>query len=46
MTLIRNPASLSTECALVLLGEKLTLQRIVLNDDTVLTEQDYQQTEE
>ncbi|WP_394753405.1 aminopeptidase N [Crenothrix sp.] len=46
LTLIRNPASQSTGTALVLLGEKLTLLRVVLNDDIELTSQHYQQTEE
>jgi aminopeptidase N len=46
LTLIRNPASQSTTTALVLLGEKLTLLRVVLNDDIELTEQHYQQSED
>lgn len=46
LTLIRNPASQSTAPALVLNGEKLKLLQIVLNDDTVLTESDYQITPE
>lgn len=46
MTLIRNPASQSIETTLVLLGENLRLHRVVLNDDTELSQQDYQQSEE
>ncbi len=46
LTLIRNPASQSMETALVLAGEKLTLLRVVLNDDIELTEQQYLQTED
>ncbi len=44
LTLSRNPASRSMETDLVLTGENLLLRRIVLNDDTELTDKDYQKT--
>jgi len=44
LTLCRNPASASTESALVLAGENLSLQRVVLNDDVELSHGDYLQT--
>ncbi|MBK8817379.1 MAG: aminopeptidase N [Methylococcaceae bacterium] len=44
LSLIRNPASQSNEAALILNGENLKLLQIVLNDDTVLTESDFQVT--
>lgn len=44
LTLSRNPASLSGDCSLILAGENLALQRLVLNDDQVLTDQDFQLT--
>jgi len=44
LTLSRNPASQSSETALVLAGENLTLVRVVLNDNNELTAQDYLQT--
>ncbi|NOS74201.1 MAG: aminopeptidase N [Methyloglobulus sp.] len=46
LSLIRNPASLSSETALVLAGENLKLIRIVLNDEQELTETDYHITPE
>jgi aminopeptidase N len=46
LSLIRNPASLSSETALILSGENLKLIRIVLNDDQELTETDYHITPE
>ena len=44
LTMIRNPASQSSESSLVLLGEDLTLIRVVLNDDTELSDAHYLQT--
>ena len=44
LTMIRNPASQSSESSLVLAGEGLTLIRVVLNDDTELTDTHYLQT--
>jgi aminopeptidase N len=44
MVMVRNPASLSATSSLILNGENLTLLRVVLNDDTELTEADYSQT--
>lgn len=46
LTLSRNPASTSMETALVLLGENLKLQRLVLNDDAELGKGDFVQTSE
>ena len=46
LTFVRNPASQSSETALILNGEKLKLIQIVLNDDTVLTANDYLVTPE
>jgi aminopeptidase N len=43
LTLSRNPASLSMSAALVLAGENLTLQRIILNDGEELAAADYVQ---
>jgi aminopeptidase N len=44
LSLVRNPASQSSETELILNGENLKLIQIVLNDDTVLTENDFQVT--
>jgi aminopeptidase N len=44
LTLSRNPESVSMDTALVLAGENLALQRIVLNDDKELIDKDYLQT--
>ncbi len=46
LSLVRNPASQSPETVLTLNGENLTLTKIVLNDEAVLTESDYQLTAE
>ena len=46
LSIIRNPASTSSETALILAGENLTLIRIVLNEDQELTEADYHITPE
>ena len=46
MKLIRNPKSQSANTALVLHGENLKLNRIVLNEDQLLTEADYQLSHE
>ncbi|MDD2723280.1 MAG: aminopeptidase N [Methylovulum sp.] len=46
LSLSRNPASASIETALVLAGENLGLQRVVLNDDAELGEGDYLQTQD
>lgn len=46
LSIIRNPASEPAETPLVLNGENLKLIQIVLNDDTVLTETDFQVTPE
>jgi len=44
MVMVRNPASASSTATLTLNGENLTLLRVVLNDDTELTEADYSLT--
>jgi aminopeptidase N len=44
LVMIKNPASLSAESSLTLNGEHLLLLSVVLNDETELTEADYQQT--
>jgi len=44
LTIIRNPASRSSESSLVLVGENLKLIRVVLNEDIELTEAQYLQT--
>jgi aminopeptidase N len=44
MVMVRNPASVSSTASLTLNGENLTLLRVVLNDDTELTEADYSLT--
>ncbi len=46
LSLVRNPDSQSSETALILAGENLSLIRIVLNDDHELTETDYHSTPE
>ncbi len=46
LSMTRNPESQSSETALILAGENLKLISIVLNDDHVLTESDYQITPE
>ncbi|MBM4206846.1 MAG: aminopeptidase N [Gammaproteobacteria bacterium] len=46
LALRRNPASKNTNKILILHGEKLNLLRLVLNDVTELTENDYQITPE
>ena len=46
MKLIRNPESQSSNAALVLHGENLKLIRIVLNEDQLLDEADYQLSHE
>jgi len=46
LTIIRNPASRSSESSLVLVGENLKLIRVVLNEDIELTEAHYLQTED
>ena len=44
LTLTRNPASQTGDAPLVLLGENLTLVRVIIHDDEELTEADYQLT--
>ena len=44
LTLSRNPDSQTGDVPLILAGENLTLISVVMNDDTELSEQDYQQT--
>ena len=44
LTLTRNPASQTGDAPLVLLGENLTLVRVIIHDDEELTETDYQLT--
>ena len=46
LTLTRNPASQTGDAPLVLLGENLTLIRVIIHDDEELTEADYQLTPE
>lgn len=46
LSLIRNPESLTPNTTLVLAGENLQLIRVVLNDDRVLSETEYQLTPE
>ena len=44
LRLIRNPESQTGDAPLVLLGENLSLIRVILHDDIELSEQDYQLT--
>jgi aminopeptidase N len=44
LRLIRNPDSQTGDAPLVLLGENLSLIRVILHDDIELSEQDYQLT--
>ena len=44
LTLTRNPDSQTGDAPLVLLGENLTLVRVIIHDDEELTEADYQLT--
>jgi aminopeptidase N len=44
LSMFRNPESQTTDTALVLSGENLKLLKVVLNDDTELSEADYQVT--
>ncbi len=46
LSLVRNPESQASGTELVLSGENLQLIRVVLNDDLVLTETEYQVTPE
>ena len=46
LVLSKNPDSKTGDAPLVLLGENLSLVRIILNDDTELSDQDYQLTAE
>ncbi|MFA6262581.1 MAG: aminopeptidase N, partial [Bacteroidia bacterium] len=46
LTMMRNPASRSSDTSLVLAGENLNLLRVVLDDNQDLAAQDYSQTQD